>query len=161
MLQSAAALDEGLIDVVRAVFEPLELAVEGHTPPTAGRPAWVSTVKLTGGFDGLVEVWADAELMDAVCGLMLGKMPDAVTDRERDDAWGEVGNLVAGFVLRDLPHPIALAPPTVRQDTVPARPDALVRAGHARIEGLALSVLLRGDSNFDRGECNERGDRGR
>ncbi|MFK7931379.1 MAG: chemotaxis protein CheX [Myxococcota bacterium] len=142
MVRLDTLIDAGLIRVARSVFEPLDLEVELPRHVPHGEEDWMSSVRLSGGFEGRVEVYAGNVLMDAVCGLMLGRLPDSLSDSEREDAWGEIANLIAGFVLQDLPEPTALAHPQVARAVRPERPEGLLRCGHALVEGEPISILL-------------------
>ncbi len=134
-----------LRDVVQQVFSDLlALDVEDleQGDPAPHQTPWLARVGLDGGWTGYVDLVGEERFLTETAGILLGVDPRRLSPADRDDAWGELGNLVAGHLLHDLPPNVRLSRPTVAPLPVPFEPGEPIRAGWFRVEGFPLAVCL-------------------
>jgi len=144
MALSATSQQATLIRVAEAVFdEHLDLEVTEEAEDTGVDPGmWLSRVELSGGWTGRLDVYAGQEIMEASCGLLLCKHPANLSPSDLGDAWGEIGNLLAGLILDELPPGVRLSSPVVRRLNQPPPTEKPLSTAWVLVEGEPLGLFL-------------------
>lgn len=131
--------------VVKQIFEDmLSLDVEDAGTPE-GPPLdtpWLARVGLDGGWHGYLDLVGDEDFLVQTAGILLGISPTQLSIEDRDDAWGEIGNLLAGNILDELPPNVRLSRPAVRPLTPPIDVGEPLDSRWFLVEGCPVAVLL-------------------
>lgn len=129
--------------VMRQVFEDmLNLDVE-EAPASEqklGAP-WLARVGLDGGWRGYLDLVGDEEFLTQTAGILLSTPPSQLSLEDRDDAWGEIGNLLAGNILDEFPPNVRLSRPSVQSLDVLDVGEPFA-SGWFLVEGCPVAVLL-------------------
>lgn len=129
--------------VVRQIFTGmLSLEVEPAGSDEQLASPWLARVGLDGGWHGYLDLVGDESFLSETAGILLGIEPTRLSITDRDDAWGEIGNLLAGNILDALPPNVRLSRPSVRPLTPPLQVGAPLQSGWFLVEGRPLAVLL-------------------
>lgn len=99
-------------DVFRIVLGLDVVAAEG--PPAApDRRTYLGSVQISGAWEGVVQLHAPEALVARAAGVMFGASGELTSLEQRQDAFGELSNIVAGNTKALLPGPCSLSLPTV------------------------------------------------
>ncbi len=131
-----------LVESVWAGLLGLELS-PGDSP-CSGEACWTGRVRITGAWEGRVEVTLSAPLARSAAALMFGMELEEVGDAEIGDAVGELANITGGNVKALLPGPSSLSTPQVEAGLWPEpTPDSVCTVRHFHADGSVQSALCR------------------
>jgi chemotaxis protein CheX len=115
------SFEDAIIQVTKNVWESIlghEIQAsedKGLLSRMSGERTLTGCVQLAGAWEGAVFLFAPSLLATRLAGVMFSMEPSTLTDSDIEDAWGELGNMIAGNLKVLLPSPCQLSLPAVVQ----------------------------------------------